>query len=162
MTPSITLYRIASDSARYHADDLSGVGAKHEGGRWNSPGVAVCYASTTIALAALETLVHVTAGLSLPLNRILLEISVPELVWDARENFPERAASTVGWNVSPPCLVSLSWGDAWVRESRSCVACVPSVIVPEEQNVLLNPAHPAATLITATKRRVWSYDPRFS
>jgi RES domain-containing protein len=159
---AVTLYRIASDTARYHADDLSGAGAKHEGGRWNSPGVAVCYASTTIALAALETLVHLTAGLSLPLNRILVEICVPDRVWDAREQFDAAVATAVGWNVSPPGLVSLGWGDRWVAQNRSCLACVPSVIVPEEQNVLFNPTHPDATLITATKVRVWSYDPRIT
>ena len=162
MTTTISLFRIASDTARYHADDLSGLGAKNEGGRWNTPGVAVCYASTTRALAALETLVHLTPGLLLPLNRILVEITVPRDVWRAREIIDPLDPSTVGWNVSPPGLVSLRWGDKWVTDNRSCLAVVPSVVVPEESNVLLNPAHSHAASVTARKVRVWTYDTRLS
>ena len=160
MTTSISFYRIATDTAKYHADDLSGIGAKRQGGRWNSPGMALCYTSTTRALAALETLVHLTPGPPLPLNRILVEITVPVDVWDAREIVDPSDPSNVGWNVSPPGLVSLNWGDTWVTENRSCLAVVPSVVVPEEQNVLLNGAHPDAASVVATKVRVWTYDPR--
>lgn len=51
-TATVSLWRIAKHTAVYHASDLSGGGAKSTGGRWNSKGVAVVYAATSIALAA--------------------------------------------------------------------------------------------------------------
>ena len=95
---SRTAWRIAADTARYPADDLSGNGARATGGRWNEAGQAVLYASTTRALACLETVVHLNAG-GLPLNRYLVEITIPDPVWAAARH--ETAASLpVGWGRS--------------------------------------------------------------
>jgi RES domain-containing protein len=74
---SQTVWRIATDTPTYEADDLSGAGAKVTGDRWNAAGAAVVYASQTRALACLETVVHLNAG-GLPLNRYLVEVTIPD------------------------------------------------------------------------------------
>lgn len=151
-------YRIGTDTPGYTADDLSGAGAKATGGRWNSPGVAVLYASTSRALACLETLTHLGGLPALPLNRYLVELAIPLEIWDARTIFP--VAHHVGWDALPPGRVSLDWGDAWVRGAASLLAEVPSVIVEEEPNVLVNPSHADRACLTVRKVRRWHYDPR--
>ena len=80
---SVALWRIAADTPRYAADDLSGNGAKATGGRWNALGQAMVYASVSRAMACLETMVHLNAS-GLPMNRYLVEISVPDALWGCR------------------------------------------------------------------------------
>ncbi|MCQ8277361.1 RES family NAD+ phosphorylase [Acetobacteraceae bacterium KSS8] len=151
-------FRIATDARTYPADDLSGAGAERTGGRWNEPGVAVVYASESRALACLETIVHLGAS-ALPLNRYLVEIMLPDRVWAAREE-QDAASLPVGWDADPASLTSIGFGTAWLRAGRSPLLCVPSAIVPEERNLLLNPAHPLMQGVVARKRRRWSYDSR--
>lgn len=153
----VSLWRIGADTPDYPADDLTGTGAERSGGRWNRRGTPLVYSSTTRALACLETLVHLgTAGL--PLNRFLVEIRVPEADWAARAVFESRAQ--VGWDAEPPGLVSLDWGTLWAAANSSLLAEVPSVVVPEEKNVLINPRHPRARALRARKLRRWTYDAR--
>lgn len=155
---SQAVWRIAADTARYPADDLSGGGAEATGGRWNAKGHAVLYASTTRALACLETVVHLNAG-GLPLNRYLIEIAVPAPVWaKARRETP--MSLPVGWDAEPASLTSTRFGTDWLVAKTSALLVLPSVIVPEEFNVLINPAHPDAASITGKKVRKWLYDPR--
>jgi RES domain-containing protein len=116
------------------------------------------YASVSRALACLETLVHLGAG-SLPLNRYLIEIRIPQTIWRARERFD--AGRGIGWDAEPPGLVSLDWGTNWAIGSRSLVAEVPSVIVSEEANVLLKPLHASMSTVQIVKCRRWTYDARF-
>jgi RES domain-containing protein len=157
---SRTVWRIATDTARYQADDLSGAGAKATGGRWNEPGVAVVYASETRALACLETIVHLNAG-GLPFNRYLVEITIPDAVWDHAQ--VETADDLrVGWDAEPAGQVSIRFGTTWVRAGGSALLLVPSVMVPEECNVLINPTHPDSARIMAVKQRKWLYDPRLA
>ena len=152
------LYRIGTDTKSYTADDMTGTGAKISGGRWNDVGVAVVYASPTRALACLETFVHLNAG-GLPLNRYLVEIEVPNDVWAAAES-ATAASLGVGWDAEPAGMISISFGTNWANSGRSALLQIPSIIVPEEQNVLINPVHPDAARITAQKVRKWLYDPR--
>lgn len=155
---SRTVWRIATDTKDYEADDLSGAGARITGGRWNDKGVAMVYSATSRALACLETIVHLNAG-GLPLNRYLVEIDIPERVWAAAR--AETAASlAIGWDAEPCGRVSIAFGSAWAAARSSALLLVPSVIVPEEVNVLINPTHPDAAGITARKIRKWLYDPR--
>ena len=155
---TLSIWRIATDTPHYRADDLTGTGAKITGGRWNRPGTALVYAAESIALAALETVVHLTGGTPLPLNRILVRIDVPDEQWAARTLFDGPAG--VGWDVEPPGIVSLGWGDAWAAAGRSLLAQVPSVVVPEANNVLINPAHAAVATLRVTRVRRWTYDGR--
>ena len=153
-------YRIGTDTPDYEANDLSGKGAENTGGRWNEKGVAVVYAAESCSLACLETLVHLAAG-GLPFNRYLVEISIPDPVWAAaRKEAP--ASLPVGWDAEPASRASISFGTAWLRSGSSAVLVIPSVIVPEEFCVLVNPAHPNSTSIGAVKLRRWLYDPRLT
>ena len=152
------VWRIAVDAPAYQADDLSGAGMKASGGRWSEVGTAIVYASETRALACLETVVHLKEG-SLRFNRYLVEITIPDDVWATAE--VQRAAGLrVGWDAQPPGQVSLQFGTDWLRSGRSALLVVPSVIVPEECNVLINPAHADSVGISAVKQRKWLYDPR--
>lgn len=157
---SRTLWRIATDTLLYEAHDLSGKGAEKTGGRWNPVGAPLVYTSQTRALACLETIVHLNSG-GLPLNRYLVEISVPEALF-AKATTLEAASLPVGWDAEPPGKVSTDAGLGWLKVKSSALLFVPSVIVPEEQNVLINPLHPDAASITAKKVRKWTYDPRLT
>jgi RES domain-containing protein len=150
------VWRIATDTPSYTADDLTGAGAKLSGGRWNRPGNAMLYCASNISLAVLETFVHLKAG-GLPLNRYLVELTIPDAVWRRATSLP---APPVGWDAIPAGKVSLDEGDRWLKASAGAVMIVPSVIVSEEWNVLINPLHPDANGIKARKVRKWGYDPR--
>jgi RES domain-containing protein len=153
-------YRIGTDTRDYEADDLSGKGAENTGGRWNEKGVAVVYAAESRSLACLETVVHLAAG-SIPLNRYLVEISIPDPVWTAaRRETP--TSLPVGWDAEPAGRASTRFGTAWLRSGSSAILVIPSVIVPEEHCVLVNPAHPDSTGVSAVKLRRWTYDSRLT
>lgn len=153
----VSVWRIAADTPDYSASDLEGHGAEATGGRWNRRGTPVVYASTTRALACLETVVHLGSG-SLPLNRYLVEIIVPDAAWENRATFD--AALHVGWDAEPTGLVSLNWGTAWAAEGSTLLVELPSVVVPEESNILINPRHRGAASLRARKVRRWAYDAR--
>lgn len=157
---TVSLWRIGSDTKDYEAHELGGKGAEKTGGRWNRPGSPVVYAATTIALACLETVVHLdTAGL--PLNRFLVRIDVPDDIWVARQVCPVAGLS-IGWTAIPEGRVSLDVGDAWLAAKASALLLVPSVIIPEEFNVLVNPRHHDAGKLVALKLRAWFYDGRLT
>ncbi len=118
----------------------------------------VTYAASSRALACLETLVHLNTS-DLPLNRYLVAIDVPSEVW-AAATVETPASLPVGWDAEPPGRVSLDYGMAWLKAKASALLVVPSVIVPEERNILINPAHADCSRITARKIRKWLYDPR--
>ncbi len=155
--PPVVLWRIGADTPAYTADDLSGAGAERSGGRWNRPGTPLVYASTSRALACLETVVHLNGG-GLPLNRYLVELVVPADAWAARTVFDP--AAHVGWDAEPAGMVSLDWGTRWAAAGAALLAEVPSVVVPEEANVLVNPRHPGARALGVRKVRAWRYDGR--
>lgn len=145
------LYRITSAPfAR-----LDGEGARLYGGRWNSRGIAVVYASTTLSLAALEYLVHTDVD-TVPSDLVAITIDVPDGAATeevALDELPDGWRSGVD---HPDCIVR---GDAWIRRGTALVLKVPSAVIPTEINSLLNPAHPAATGITTTSEP-FAFDPR--
>lgn len=154
----VHLWRIAAETPDYTADDLGGIGASKMGGRWNRVGEAVTYASESIALAAWETRAHMARGKNLPLNRFLVRLDVPDDVWSARVSAPSPLP--VGWEAVPPGVTSINIGSAWLASGSSALLIVPSVIIHEESNVLINPAHLDAKRITGHKLRQFRYDPR--
>ena len=138
---SVSLWRIAPDARTYAADDLTGT-----------------YTASSRALACLETVVHLNAS-GLPLKRYLIEVDLPDDLWASAE-VASPFTLAVGWDAEPAGHVSIDHGSDWVANKRSAVLRVPSVIVPEEENVLINPSHADASRITARKVRRWLYDPR--
>lgn len=157
-TANPVLWRIAQHTLQYAADDISGGGAKSTGGRWNSKGAAVVYAATSIALATLETLAHVGANIAIR-NAFLIKAEVPASIWKLREIISPSDLDPT-WVAEPPGSTTVEFGDAWLAAASSPLLMVTSVIVPEEYNVLINPAHPAARKVGAAIVRQFVYDPR--
>lgn len=155
---TVHLWRVASDTPLWTAEDMAGKGAAQKGARWNHAGEHVTYAATSISLAAWETRAHFARGSKLPWNRYLVRIDVPDDLWAAREIL--MRPPPVGWDAIPEGLISRTEGSAWLASGRTALLGVPSVIVNEEDNVLLNPAHPDAQRITAAKVRRFIYDHR--
>lgn len=151
-------WRIAVATKDSDAADPNDVGAQVTGGRWNSQGNAMLYCADSIALAALETAVHLKED-SLPLHRHLIRVEVPDPVWQARIMLDLNTAPN-GWNALPAAPISADYGDRWLADAASAALCVPSVVVPEEFNILINPCHPDMKLIIVKTTRRWHYDPR--
>jgi RES domain-containing protein len=133
-------------------DAFSGEGARRFGGRWNSPGTAVVYVSDSLALAALETLVHLNPQLSL--DYVSFRVEWPD---DLLENLDVPPA---GWSVSPAGPASQHVGDQWARENRSPALAVPSTLIPSQRNFLLNPRHPKFPRLRISESAPFSFDPR--
>jgi RES domain-containing protein len=155
---TVHLWRIGTDTPDFQADDMTGKGAQTTGGRWNRIGTPVVYAASNIALATLETLVHFDT-MDLPINRILVRLDVPGDLWAARKVMT-AATAPVGWEVQPAGMVSLNTGEAWLAAGQEALFEVPSAIVPEESNVLVNPRHPDSRRIGVVRTRVFRYDAR--
>ncbi|MBD8722922.1 RES family NAD+ phosphorylase [Oxalobacteraceae sp. CFBP 13708] len=151
------VWRIAVEAPAYSANDLRGTGAKMTGGRWNSKGTPIVYAADSIALATLETVHYLSSG-GLPFNRYLVRIDIPDTVWAVRQVLDPLPG---GWDAVPSRMASRQAGDVWVAAGATALLLVPSVIVPDEYNVLINPQHRDAGAIAATTLRRWNYDPRF-
>lgn len=115
---------------------FDGEAARQYGGRWNSPGTSVVYTSETRALCLLEVL----AGLR-SVKPIEAYVLIPVRFHDATVIGVDRNDLAADWRRSPPPPTMQQIGDDWVQRQRSAVLRVPSAIVPEESNYLLNPAH---------------------
>jgi RES domain-containing protein len=129
-------------------------GARLYGGRWNSPGVAVVYASQHKSLTALELLVHRDPRRSNRFKAFFFQFPESLIKAVALADLPND------WRQEPPPPSTQQLGDAWVRQSRSAVLAVPSIIIPEELNYLLNPAHPDFKKITIGKPQNFAFDAR--
>jgi RES domain-containing protein len=135
---------------------LDGEGARMYGGRWNSEGKAAVYASLSRALAALEYLVGVDAE-DVPDDLVLMTLDVPDDL-EAEAVAPHRLASD--WNHVPAHPGCVRAGDDWLRRAATALLRVPSSIVPEEANLVINPRHTAAARVRVTSVRFFAYDPR--
>jgi RES domain-containing protein len=153
------LWRIAAETRHYRADDLSGQGAAKFPGRWNDAGQAVVYTAPTIAAAVLETAAHIDDA-GLPLNRFLVEVTVPADVWKVRIVLGVTQLP-VAWSAIPSGQASVTVGAKWLREQRSAILVVPSVVVPEEQVTLINPLHPGMSKISARAIRPFEFNRLF-
>ena len=148
----IRVWRLSS--SHYPVPD--GEGARLYPGRWNLPGVAVVYASATLSLAVLETLVHVDSDI-LPDNLITLSADIPdqlaiEVIQD--DELPSN------WREYPVPEALQVRGTQWVQRGHTAVLSVPSVVAPGERNYLLNPAHPDFSKIKWSKPSPFKWDPR--
>jgi len=150
------LWRIAAETRKYPATDLSGGGAASSPGRWNNDKEPVVYSAPAIAMAVLETAAHVDDS-GLPLNRYLVEIDVPDDVWAKREEI-DIAKLPPTWAAIPAGRASVKVGSNWLSSLKSPILMVPSVIVPEEWVSLINPKHSEASRITAKLVRLFEYN----
>jgi RES domain-containing protein len=142
----VIVYRLAK--AAYAA--LDGEGARLFGGRWNSPGRPMIYAAASASLALLEVRVHLDLPVELiPNDYRLLSIEIPD---DA-----DREQLDVAPAEPADCLAA---GDAFLADGRALVLQVPSVVVPQERNALINPRHPDMARVRLTGNEAFVLDPR--
>lgn len=140
---------------KHVAEAFSGEGARLFGGRWNSPGTRIVSVSETIALAALEVLVHLQASGPIAWYSYIPVEFDPSLV-DAVDinTLPS------GWSDYPVPASSVVIGDRWVMEARSAVLRVRSAVIPSESNFLLNSQHPDFGRIIIGTAKPFAFDPR--
>ena len=143
-------FRIAS---RRHPI-FDGAGAAEYGGRWNSPGRPVIYAAGSLSLAMLEQLAQAGTG-RLPHDQVCVEITI----LDAVSTETVTPSDIPAWDAADR-LASRAFGDRWLAEQRSCVLLTPSVIVPTELNVVVNPEHADFAGVTASTPRPLNWDER--
>jgi RES domain-containing protein len=145
------LWRLAREP---HCRDREGTGAYLAGGRWTPPGTRVLHAASSIALAALEYLVHSSRP---PADLVLVAIDVPDealIVRPAIDDLPD------GWASPFPSESTQAWGRQWCEAARSLALAVPSVIVPEERNYLINVRHTAMARVGLERVRPFGFDAR--
>ncbi|MEN9284436.1 MAG: hypothetical protein RLZZ179_1929 [Verrucomicrobiota bacterium] len=148
----VEAWRIVKE--KHAATAFDGKGAWLYGGRWNSPGTSVVYASGSQALAVLESLVHLNPPVIFRYVAFRMEFPASMV-----ETMPTDALPQ-GWTEEPPPPSTKDVGDRWVREARSAVLRLPSVIIQPEPNYLLNPNHPGFRNIRIGKPVPFAFDPR--
>ena len=148
-------WRIAK---KVYALDRVGMGARLVGGRWNSAGVAVVYAGLSPEIASLEKLVHTSDFL--PIDLVLVEMNLPVQV-SLYQKFT-IGDLPVGWDSLPSSAAAQVIGDSFVKEGRYLGMVVPSVIMPEANNIVLNPNHPKFKSVTMKIIRSFEFDSRLT
>jgi RES domain-containing protein len=148
------LYRIAQEK---YADDLSGNGARLYGGRWNSEGLFAVYTSSSRSLALLETLAHTPAKMLNEKVYMLITLSVPDTL---KPEELDRQKLTAGWDApdTPPLTKKL--GDKFLKAKSGLLLALPSVLMPEELNYMINPLHKGIKKLKLVNKRRISFDGR--
>ena len=130
----LTAWRLIKTKHLSHAFD--GEGPRLYGGRWNSPGTRVVYVSESLALAALEVLVHLQA------SSVLSAYSAVKVSFDdSLATAVDLSTLPANWRNSPPPAELQAIGDEWVAKGASAVLKVPSAVIDTERNFLINPIH---------------------
>jgi RES domain-containing protein len=141
--------------ARY-AGDLTGQGAARDGQRWNQAGQRAVYLGLTPEITVLEVLVHLNGVLSAPL--VLCGYDVPDAVGLIAE--PDPTALPAGWNAIPHGQASAAFGGDWLRAGQQLGLVLPSVVVPQARNLLLNPLHPSMSEVNLVHQEPFQLDAR--
>lgn len=141
------------------AEDLSGNGARLFGGRWNSEGNFALYASSSRSLALLETLAHTPAKFLDIKEYQLITIWIPDNTQIKKINLENLLP---GWDAPDTRPFTKKIGDLFLGEKKSLVLEVPSVMMPEEINYVLNPSHEAMKQVKIINRRRIFFDKRVS
>jgi RES domain-containing protein len=143
------VYRICKEQ---FADDLSGTGARLFGGRWNTKGTAILYTSGSRSLCVLELSMQVPLAL-FKNNMRVLSIEIPDnLMIDTPYHLPPD------WHTWPHHHSSQEVGDSFVKSMKSPVLRVPSAVIKEEFNFLINPGHANARAIKIVDSQMFSVD----
>jgi RES domain-containing protein len=146
------VYRICNEKFK---DDISGNGAKQFGGRWNSKGIAMLYSSEHISLSALEMLVHNHfQDFAIPLS--LLKIALPISL-----NLKEIKNAKLKQEWQNDASYTKFIGNEFVKSETDLFLKVPSAIVPEEFNVLINPMHKDFKKVKIVEQKIFKTDKRF-
>ena len=147
------LFRIAKT---VYIRDLSGAGPRRFGGRWNHKGTAVIYAAESRSLATLEYLVHVPLPYE-PLGLSIAALCVPDGASTRAFSLSELPAD---WNRFPAPSGLADLGSEWVRGNQSLLLRVPSAVVDDEFNLVINPAHPEMADVSIEDVTPYAFDER--
>jgi RES domain-containing protein len=146
----VTVYRLSG--SKYPNND--GIGASIYGGRWNQKGIPIIYCGSSIAICALEVLVH---SAELPSDMVLVAAKIPASLPITTVT---KADIPPDWNSSISQRSTKNLGSKWASERRTAVLAVPSSVIPDERNYLLNPLHPDFARITFSSPKPFWFDPR--
>ena len=151
------VYRIERE--KYVDTTLQGIGASmSEGYRWNSLNTRLVYTAESRALATLEVSVHLDLSEDLPTDRFYLEIEIPDDITILEVELKDLPDD---WDAKPPIITTQTIGDDFVHENEAAILKVPSSIVPQEYNYLINPNHSDASKIKIINKTRMSFDRRF-
>ena len=134
---------------------FTGEGARAYGGRWNYPGIPIVYAAHTRALAALESLAHY-GGAERRMAFVTFAVEIPDLL----AIHLDAAALPRDWRRGEPGTSTQRLGSEWQLNRNSAALVVPSVPVPQEFCVLLNPDHPDIDTIMVSYPEPFEFDAR--
>lgn len=147
----MTIYRL---SIEQYKDDISGTGAKLYGGRWNTAGIPVLYSTENISLSVLEILVRTNINL-IPLHYYLLKIELPD---NAAINTINKNKLKKEWKTD---IGYTQWiGNEFLKSNKSLVLKIPSAIVDEEHNFIINTEHIEFKKMKITSSKKFSFDKR--
>jgi RES domain-containing protein len=148
-----TLWRVVK--RKHAATAFDGKAAQRFGGRWNSPGRRAVYVSASKSLAVLEVLVHLDVGRPLP-RLVAFSFDVDSKLVDqlGAAQLPRQ------WRTLRGLLATQQIGDGWLASGGALALAVPSTIVPEELNYLLDPTHPAFRRLRFGRSIPFLLDPR--
>ncbi|MBI2153527.1 MAG: RES family NAD+ phosphorylase [Candidatus Rokubacteria bacterium] len=135
---------------------FDGEGARLSGGRWNHPGTAVVYTSSTLALAVLELFVHLDPS-EAPDDLVAIPADIPASLPITRIR---PAQLPTNWRRYPAPAALADLGTRWARGRKTAVLAVPSAVIPLDLNYLLNPLHPAFKQIRVGEKTPFQFDPR--
>ncbi len=139
------------------AEAFSGRGGLFAAGRWNSLGGLAIYVSESVSLAYLERLSHLDSNN--PADDLhLFEINIPDVLI---EILPANRLPK-DWDIRPPGPASRMLGDNWLARKQYMALVVPSVIVLQERNALINPLHPKFNLRWVKGPTLFKHDARLS
>ncbi|MBI2413741.1 MAG: RES family NAD+ phosphorylase [Deltaproteobacteria bacterium] len=150
----MTVYRIVK--RKHGANAFDGEGARLYPGRWNFAGIKMIYTAQSRSLAALEYFVHIGEERK-HIEFVYFTIEVPD---DLKIEKISMAQLPEDWNMQPPNDSTRIIGTEWVKSTSSPVLQVPTVIVPDEYNFLLNPNHPDFNRINIEKPEPFQFDSR--
>lgn len=131
----MVLYRLSKTK---YIKDLSGIGARDHGGRWNHKGIPVIYTAESVALANLEYIVNVPLSL-IPDDISLAELTIPNTIKAKEINIRKLPKD---WMKHPPPLELANIGSKWAHSGKSLLLKVPSAVTGHDFNYLINPGHP--------------------
>lgn len=134
---------------------FSGEGARLYGGRWNSQGLRVIYTSPSLALAAIETFVHLEPNLR-PDDLVSIEAELPDHL--RTERIDLKSLSRQWYELRDESLRAI--GDRWIGAGKSLALHVPSAAIRGEWNVLLNPEHSDFRKVKVGKVKAFEFDLR--
>jgi RES domain-containing protein len=138
-----------------HGPGLDGIGGLFADGRWHTQGQRVVYFGGSAAIVVLERLAHTDSDL-LPNDLQLARFEFPEPVLEAKADEFGRLSADWTQDEDHTRLI----GSRWRLGGSSCLLAVPSAIVPEERNFVLNPEHPDAKRLRLVRKRRFTFDPR--